>query len=83
MKKYFLFMVMALPLCALAQEKPKEENKKLELKPYGFVKGDMVYATRGVYSWGNEHYVTYLLPSLQAVKILLHLALHHSIHALV
>jgi len=29
MKKYFLFMVMALPLCALAQEKPKEENKKL------------------------------------------------------
>ena len=53
MKKYFLFMVMALPLCALAQEKPKEENKKLELKPYGFVKGDMVYATGGVYSWGN------------------------------
>ncbi|NCO56312.1 MAG: hypothetical protein GW876_13055, partial [Bacteroidetes bacterium] len=53
MKKYFLFMVMALPLCALAQEKPKEENKKLELKPYGFVKGDMVYATGGVYSWGD------------------------------
>ena len=54
MKKYFLFMVMALPLCAFAQEKPKEENKNLELKPYGFVKGDMVYSTAGVYSWGNS-----------------------------
>lgn len=29
----------------------KEENKKLELKPYGFVKGDMVFATSGVFSW--------------------------------
>lgn len=26
---------------------------KLELKPYGFIKGDMIYATSGVYSWGN------------------------------
>ena len=25
----------------------------LELKPYGFVKGEMVYASSGVYSWGN------------------------------
>ena len=25
------------------------------LKPYGFVKGDMVYATKGVYSWGNPN----------------------------
>lgn len=54
MKKYFLFIIMALPLCASAQEKTKEDNKNLELKPYGFIKGDMVYATGGVYSWGNS-----------------------------
>jgi hypothetical protein len=26
---------------------------KPELKPYGFIKGDMIYASQGVYSWGN------------------------------
>jgi hypothetical protein len=32
----------------------QEENKKLELKPYGFIKGEMIYASDGVYSWGNK-----------------------------
>ncbi|MDD3876639.1 MAG: hypothetical protein PHT69_08465 [Bacteroidales bacterium] len=31
----------------------QEENKKLEFKPYGFVKGDMIYTMGGVYSFGN------------------------------
>jgi hypothetical protein len=32
----------------------QEENKKLELKPYGFIKGEMIYASDGVYSWGAK-----------------------------
>jgi hypothetical protein len=31
----------------------KEKNKKLELKPYGFIKGDMVYTTDEVKSFTN------------------------------
>jgi len=56
MKKYFLFMVMALPLCALAQEKPKEEKPKWYDggKIYGFLQGNMIYSTNSVYSWGNR-----------------------------
>lgn len=30
----------------------KEKNLKLEIKPYGFIKGDMVYSTGGVTSFG-------------------------------
>jgi hypothetical protein len=43
-----------------AQETQKEENKKLEFTTYGFIKGDMFYATDGVYSWGNtdNKYIT-------------------------
>ena len=56
--------VFILTLCAffiaqplLAQEKEdsgKEKNQKLEIKPYGFIKGDMVYATAGVKSFAFD-----------------------------
>jgi hypothetical protein len=55
MKKLLLFMVMALPLFVLAQDKPKEEKPKWfdEGKIYGFLQGNMIYVTNSVYSWGN------------------------------
>lgn len=56
--------VFILTLCAFfiaqplfAQEKEddgKEKNQKLEIKPYGFIKGDMVYATAGVKSFAFD-----------------------------
>ena len=49
MKKIVIVLLACLPMFALGQEK-----KKIEIKPYGFFKGDMVYATAGVYSWGNN-----------------------------
>ncbi len=49
MKRLFIILFACLPLIMLAQE------KKVEVKPYGFLKGDMVYVTNGVYSWGNAN----------------------------
>lgn len=51
MKKHLIILLLILPLYMVAQDKPKEEKKIVKL--YGFFKGDMVYATNGVYSWGN------------------------------
>lgn len=48
MKKIIIILFACLPLIILGQEKTK-----VEVKPYGFLKGDMVYAAAGVYSWGN------------------------------
>lgn len=63
MKKNFMNLLVAvlilLPGLVNAQANPttkdttKEESKKLELKPYGFIKGDMVYATNAVTSFGG------------------------------
>ncbi len=52
--------IMVSMQLTFAQEVQKEENKKLQLTPYGFIKGDMFYATDGVYSWGNpaNNYIT-------------------------
>ncbi|HNS18548.1 MAG TPA: hypothetical protein PKH94_03595 [Bacteroidales bacterium] len=56
---FFLFLGMTLIIQPLfsqdkgSQGEEKEQNKKLELKFYGFIKGDMVYAAQGVYSWGD------------------------------
>ncbi|MGE0089882.1 MAG: hypothetical protein AB7S50_10470 [Bacteroidales bacterium] len=58
-KKNFLLMALSLILftqVSFAQEaEKKEENKKVELKPYGFIKGDMVYSNGGVTSFGLEN----------------------------
>lgn len=58
-KKNFLLMALSLILftqVSFAQEaEKKEENKKVELKPYGFIKGDMVYSSGGVTSFGLEN----------------------------
>lgn len=51
MKKLFIILLAVLPLFTMAQ-KPKN---KIETKLYGFIKGDMVYATNGVYSWANTN----------------------------
>ncbi len=48
MKKIIIILFACLPLIILGQEK-----KKIDVKPYGFIQGNMVYATAGVYSWGN------------------------------
>jgi hypothetical protein len=62
MYKNFFFLGLSLLFLSqplFAQEKveekveEKEKNKKLELKPYGFVKGDMVYTTAEVQSFTN------------------------------
>lgn len=45
-KTIILLSVLLLAVCAAA-EKP-------ELKPYGFIKGDMYYATAGVTSWFSD-----------------------------
>jgi len=48
-------MIMSQPLFSQVQENnnpEKEPNKKLELKPYGFIKGDLFYGTAGVTSFG-------------------------------
>jgi hypothetical protein len=61
MYKNFFFLGLSLLFLSqplFAQDKveekveEKEKNKKLELKPYGFVKGDMVYTTAEVQSFG-------------------------------
>jgi len=46
--KKIIVLFACLPLIIFGQEK---EN--IVVKPYGFFKGDMVYATGGVFSWGN------------------------------
>jgi len=48
MKKIIIILFACLPLIILGQEK-----KKIEVKPYGFIQGNMIYTTAGVYSWGN------------------------------
>lgn len=58
LRKVLVFLVLGIIVSmqvTLAQEVQKEENKKLQLTPYGFIKGDMFYATDGVYSWGNPN----------------------------
>ncbi|MBW6459130.1 MAG: hypothetical protein K0B08_01025 [Bacteroidales bacterium] len=63
---HFLFvalMLLAQPLFSQEGEPQKDEkepNKKLDLKFYGFIKGDMTYVTAGVYSWGSpeNNYLT-------------------------
>ena len=56
MKKLLIILVACLPVLAFSQEKTTqpEKKQKIEVKPYGFVKGDMTYASHGVYSWGNS-----------------------------
>jgi len=44
-----LFIGMLLSIATFAQE----ENKKIDLKTYGFFKGDMIYTMGGVYSFAN------------------------------
>ena len=46
-----ILIVIFLPLIIFGQD-----TNKLVVKPYGFLKGDMVYATAGVYSF--DMYVT-------------------------
>ncbi|MBE0637261.1 MAG: hypothetical protein IH598_01920 [Bacteroidales bacterium] len=63
LRKVLAFVALGLFVSmqvSIAQETQKEENKKLQLTPYGFIKGDMFYATDGVYSWGNQanNYIT-------------------------
>lgn len=51
MKCFSLMFALLMGAMAInAQE--TEENKKLDLKFYGFIKGDMVYSTAGVNSFG-------------------------------
>lgn len=46
--------VLLLCLCLLFFLLPIMTHAgEIDLKPYGFIKGDMVYATKGVYSWGD------------------------------
>jgi hypothetical protein len=54
-KSFFLFSisVLLLSLPVIAQEKVKEENKKVDLKFYGFIKGDLAYTTDEVKSFAN------------------------------
>jgi hypothetical protein len=58
-KKSILFWVLGMVFC-IQNSIAQEENKKLEITPYGFIKGEMIYATDGVYSWGNKanHYIS-------------------------
>lgn len=63
LRRFLALMALGLFISmqvTIAQEVQKEENKKLQLTPYGFIKGDMFYATDGVYSWGNpsNNYIT-------------------------
>lgn len=51
MKKVLIILLAVLPLFSFAQ-KAKKDNK-IETKLYGFIKGDMIYSTNGVYSWGS------------------------------
>ncbi|MCK5823682.1 MAG: hypothetical protein KAG95_06740, partial [Bacteroidales bacterium] len=55
MKNLLIILVACLPVLAFSQEKitQPEKKQKIEVKPYGFVKGDMTYASHEVYSWGN------------------------------
>ncbi len=63
MKRIVLLIlgVFIFSITPFAQEKvegtevKKEENKKLEIKPYGFIKGDMIYTTKGVNSFGADN----------------------------
>lgn len=63
LRKVLVFLILGIMIsmqASIAQETEKEANKKLQLTPYGFIKGDMFYATDGVYSWGNpaNNYIT-------------------------
>ncbi len=51
MKKYLIVLLMALclPILLAAQDEPEKKVVKL----YGFLKGDAVYSTANVYSWGG------------------------------
>ena len=49
MKKGFLLLVLLI-VCLFAATAFAGGP---ELKPYGFVKGDLIYVSGGVYSWGN------------------------------
>ncbi|MDX9770525.1 MAG: hypothetical protein RBT19_09180 [Tenuifilaceae bacterium] len=51
MKYILLFAALMIGTLAISAQE-KEEEKKLDLKFYGFIKGDMVYATDGVNSFG-------------------------------
>ncbi len=55
LKKNVLLMALSLIIftqVSFAQDtEKKEENKKIELKPYGFIKGDMVYSSGEVTSF--------------------------------
>ena len=56
LRKVLVFIALGILISlqvSNAQEAQKEENKKLQLAPYGFIKGDMFYATDGVYSFAN------------------------------
>lgn len=56
LRKVLVFIALGIIFSlqvSIAQESQKEENKKLQLSPYGFIKGDMFYATDGVYSFAN------------------------------
>jgi hypothetical protein len=58
LRKFLAFITFAIILSwqtVIAQDVQKEENKKLQLTPYGFVKGDMFYVTDGVYSFANPN----------------------------
>ncbi|MFY9144510.1 MAG: hypothetical protein WAN95_03640 [Bacteroidales bacterium] len=58
LRKVLAFITFAIILSwqtVIAQDVQKEENKKLQLTPYGFVKGDMFYVTDGVYSFANPN----------------------------
>lgn len=73
LKRSKLFIALCLFLSAqfsFAQEaeKTKETNKNLEMKFYGFVKGDMIYATSGVYSWGNPDFCYISSPQFASGK---------------
>ena len=56
MKKLLIILLTSLPVIAFSQEDTiqPEKKQKVEIKPYGFVKGDMTYASHEVYSWGNS-----------------------------
>jgi len=49
--KFFSIIIFLLSLSVTSTLMAQD----LELKPYGFIKGEMVYATKGVYSWGNPN----------------------------
>ncbi len=47
-------LLLMQPLSAQVKTETKEADKKLDLKLYGFIKGDMFYANKGVISFGSQ-----------------------------